>query len=59
MNYLVKNKGVSMKRFLVLCYTGKNPFPVLEKDLKTNKTKKDIFLKYKKSYDFVRVVEKK
>lgn len=48
-----------MKRFLVFCYTGKNPFPVLEKDLKTNKTKKDIFLKYKKSYDFVRVVEKK
>ena len=47
-----------MKKYLVLCYeAGHNPFPIKEETKRTKKSKKEIFLQYKKRFDIVKIFE--
>ena len=47
-----------MKKYLILCYEeGRNPFPIKEETKRTKKTRKEIFLQYRKFFDIVKVFE--
>lgn len=47
-----------MKKYLVLCYEeGRNPFPIKEETKRTKKSKKEIFLQYRKNFDIVKIFE--
>ena len=47
-----------MKNYLILCYEeGRNPFPIKEETKRTKKTRKEIFLQYRKFFDIVKIFE--
>ena len=53
-----KTEVLKMKKYLILCYEeGRNPFPIKEETKRTKKSKKEIFLQYRKNFDIVKIFE--
>lgn len=47
-----------INKYLVMCYEkGQNPFPIVEKIIRTKKNKHQVYLEYKEKYNVVQVIK--